>query len=230
MRLLDLFAGIGGFSLAAHWMGWETAAFVERDRFCQRVLRKNFGANIEIHDDIREFSGKPFRGRCDIVTGGFPCQPFSRAGQRKGIADDRYLWPEMFRIIQETRPAWIVGENTPDIKKMVLDRIYDDLESCGYATQAFDIPAGAVGAKQYRYRTWIISHSGQERCRTEEKESVFTRRAAVELRSGWSVEPAVGRVAYGIPGQLDRGRGLGNSIVPQIAYEIFRAINAATGR
>lgn len=111
MKVLDLFAGIGGFSLAAHWMGWETVAFVECDKFCQKVLRKNFGQDIEIHDDITTFSGKPFRGRVDIVTGGFPCQPYSSAGARKGTEDERHLWPEMLRVIIEVQPRFIVGEN-----------------------------------------------------------------------------------------------------------------------
>lgn len=109
MRLLDLFAGIGGFSLAAHWMGWETAAFVEKETFCQKVLRKNFGQGIEIHDDIFEFSGRPFRGAVDIITGGFPCQPFSAAGKRKGRNDERHLFPEMLRVISEVKPRWVVA-------------------------------------------------------------------------------------------------------------------------
>jgi len=111
MKVLDLFAGIGGFSLAAHCMGWETTAFVERDKFCQKVLRKNFGQDIEIHDDITSFSGKPFHGRVDIVTGGFPCQPASIAGQRNGKDDDRYLSPQTLRVVDKSRPTSVGAEN-----------------------------------------------------------------------------------------------------------------------
>jgi DNA (cytosine-5)-methyltransferase 1 len=118
MRLLDLFAGIGGFSLAAHWMGWETVAFVERDKFCQRVLRKNFGQDIEIHDDITTFSGEPFRGRVDVITGGFPCQPFSAAGRRQGVNDERHLFPEALRIVREVQPTWFVLENVAGLLSM----------------------------------------------------------------------------------------------------------------
>src|SRR5690606_11752203 len=106
MNLLDLFSGIGGFSLAGRWLGWSTKAFVEKDGFCQKVLRKNF-PNIPIYEDILTFSGKPFRGSVDVVTGGFPCQPFSFAGKRKGKQDERYLFPEMLRVISEVRPKYV---------------------------------------------------------------------------------------------------------------------------
>lgn len=122
MRHLDLFSGIGGFALAARWMGWETVQFVELDKFCQRVLEKNF-PGVPIHGDIKTFDGTRFRGAVDIVTGGFPCQPFSTAGKRKGKADDRYLWPEMLRVIGEARPTFVVGENVAGIISMGLDQV-----------------------------------------------------------------------------------------------------------
>lgn len=163
MRVLDLFAGIGGFSLAAHWMGWTTTAFVERDKFCQRVLRKNFGQDIEIHDDITTFSGKPFRGRVDVVTGGFPCQPFSQAGKRKGMADDRYLWPEMLRTISEVQPRFVVGENVLGLvnwsRGLVFEQVQADLENAGYEVWAGVVPACAKNAPHRRDRLWIVAHS-----------------------------------------------------------------------
>lgn len=123
MKLLDLFAGIGGFSLAAHWMGWETAAFVEWDAFCQKVLKKNF-PNVPIFGDIKEFDGTQFTGTVDLICGGFPCQPFSHAGKRKGKDDERYLWKEMLRIIRQIKPAWIVGENfTPNLAARIGESI-----------------------------------------------------------------------------------------------------------
>ena len=119
----------GGFSLAAHWLGWQTIAFCERDEFCQKVLRKNFGQDIYIHDDITTFSAESFRGRCDIITGGFPCQPFSQAGKREGRNDDRYLWDETLRVVSEAKPAWFVGENVDGIASMVFDVSEFDVES-----------------------------------------------------------------------------------------------------
>lgn len=177
MKILDLFAGIGGFSLASHWMGWETAAFVEWDNYCQKVLRKNY-PNTPIYGDIKKFKYEEEKqkiGSIDIICGGFPCQPFSTAGKRKGAKDDRYLWPEMLRIIREVRPAWIVGENVPGIISMdggkVLEQICTDLESEGYAVQPFIIPAMAVGAWHRRNRIWIIAYNEGQRC-TEKGKSV----------------------------------------------------------
>lgn len=165
MRVLDLFAGIGGFSLAAHWMGWTTTAFVERDKFCQRVLRKNFGQDIEIHDDITTFSGKPFRGRVDIITGGFPCQPFSAAGKRKGRTDERHLFPEMLRVISEVKPRWVVAENVRGLLSIesgsVFSEVISSLEGEGYEVITFCVPASAVEAPHRRDRLWIVGHSNQ---------------------------------------------------------------------
>jgi DNA (cytosine-5)-methyltransferase 1 len=164
-RMLDLFAGIGGFSLAGEAMGWETAAFVEWDNYCKKVLKKNY-SNTPIYGDIRKFKYEKEKqkiGPIDIICGGFPCQPFSTAGKRKGTKDDRYLWPQMLRVIREVKPAWVVGENVPGIINMdggkVLEKIYLDLESEGYSVQPFVIPALAVGAWHRRNRIWIIAHN-----------------------------------------------------------------------
>lgn len=166
MKVLDLFAGIGGFSLATHWMGWETVAFVERDPFCQKVLRKNFGQDIKIHDDITTFSGKPFRGRVDIVTGGFPCQPASIAGQRKGKDDDRYLFPQMLRVVDESKPAWVVAENVRGLLSVGNGELFEEvcslLDGIGYTVQTFCIPASAVDAPHRRDRLWIVAHANSD--------------------------------------------------------------------
>lgn len=163
MRVLDLFAGIGGFSLAAHWMGWETVAFVEKEPFCQKVLRKNFGQDIDIHDDIFDFSGEPFRGRVDIISGGFPCQPFSAAGKRKGRNDERHLFPEMLRVIREVQPRWVVAENVRGLLSIESGRVYAEviasLESEGFEVVTFCVPASAVEAPHRRDRLWIIAHA-----------------------------------------------------------------------
>ena len=161
MRLRDLFAGIGGFSLAGHWMGWETVAFVEKDKFCQKVLRKNFGPEIEIHDDIFTFSGKPFRGRVDIVTGGFPCQPFSAAGKQRGRQDHRYIFPEMLRVISEIRPRWVVAENVRRFlgndDGAAFEEVCSSLESEDYEVVTVCVPASSVDAPHRRERIWIIA-------------------------------------------------------------------------
>lgn len=121
MKMLDLFSGIGGFSLAASWLGVETVGFVEIDPWCQKVLAKNF-PGVAIHGDIKSFDGREYSG-VDIVTGGFPCQPFSAAGRRTGREDPRYLWPEMLRVIGESRPSYVMVENSPRIRSMALDDI-----------------------------------------------------------------------------------------------------------
>jgi len=345
MKHLDLFSGIGGFALAARWAGFETVQFVELDSFAQKVLKKNF-PGVPIHDNIKTFQATEFRG-LRLVTGGYPCQPFSQAGKRRGQEDDRHLRPEMFRIIREARPSWVLCENVAGHISMGLDEVLFDLEGEGYDCQSFVIPAVAKDAKHRRDRVWIIANSigsgrsGGEGCmetdRCNLREEVQTRIGTPEdvanpvgigsrggtmedqrsdgdfklrpfiiergperiasrenvanpnsirfnsrepeiklretnhistdntgrrenvansnsfgftggkdsghnrymvndgseilcnegetERSGfWSPEPSVGRVADGVPGRVDRLKGLGNAIVPQIAYEIMKGI------
>ena len=126
-RHLDLFSGIGGNALAVE-MVWPNAvhSFVEIDPFCQAILRKHW-PTAQIHDDIKTFVGPPPVARPDILTGGFPCQPFSAAGKRRGTEDDRHLWPEMLRVIQQTRPRWVLAENVAGIISMELHTVLADL-------------------------------------------------------------------------------------------------------
>ena len=285
---LDLFSGIGGFALAARWAGLETLQFVEIDSFAQKVLKKNF-PGVPIHDDIKTFDAtqlcQPF-----LLTGGYPCQPFSQAGKRRGKEDDRHLWPEMLRVIRECRPTWILAENVAGHISMGLDTVLADLESEDYSTRTFVIPACAKDAPHRRDRIWIVADSGcnskrrgqtiygntakrsqgssdladsdedvadSERTRREKREGQTTspvlrtqqhgredvaysnstgckeqwrtisdgeEQLAAECRSRWLPEPSVGRVAHGIPKRVDRLRGLGNAIVPQVAYEIIHAL------
>lgn len=160
MKHIGLFEGIGGFSLAARWCGWETIAWVEINPFCQKVLEKNF-PNATGFSDIREFDGKPFFGQIGILTGGFPCQPFSVAGKRKGNEDERALWFEMYRVIREIKPMVVVAENVSGIltieNGLVFERVCLDLEAAGYEVQPFIIPACAVNAPHRRDRVWIIA-------------------------------------------------------------------------
>ena len=161
LKVLDLFSGIGGFALGLDSTGiFETVKFVEKDKYCQKVLQKNF-PNIPIEEDIKNVEGK--EGDADVVVGGFPCQPMSVAGKRKGTDDDRYLWPEMFRLIREIKPQFVIGENVQGIiniqNGMVLRQVQDDLESEGFEVQCFLIPASGIGAWHQRYRVWIVGHS-----------------------------------------------------------------------
>jgi DNA (cytosine-5)-methyltransferase 1 len=161
LKVLDLFSGIGGFALGLDSTGiFETVKFVEKDKYCKKVLEKNF-PNIPIEEDIKDVKGK--EGDADVIVGGFPCQPMSVAGKRKGTGDDRYLWPEMFRLIKEIKPEFIIGENVQGIINiqdgMVLRQVQDDLESEGFEVQCFLIPASGIGAWHQRYRVWIVGHS-----------------------------------------------------------------------
>lgn len=166
MRMLDLCAGIGGISLGAHWAGIETAAFCEIEPFCQQILKKHW-PDIPVFDDVRTLnrqtlieSGVIGDGRTiDIISGGYPCQPFSVAGERRGEEDDRHLWPEFKRIIQEIRPHWFIGENVAGHVTLGLDTVLSDLESLDYTAQTFVIPAVAVNAPHRRDRVFIVAHT-----------------------------------------------------------------------
>ena len=165
LKVLDLFAGIGGFSYGLESTGhFETVGFCEMDKFCQKVLAKNF-PNIKIYEDVRSINGKEIKA--DVVTGGFPCQGFSQAGKQRGTSDERYLWPEMFRVISEVKPRWVIGENVQGIinieNGMVLRQVHNDLESEGFEVQCFLIPASSKGAWHQRNRVWIIAHSDSNR-------------------------------------------------------------------
>ncbi len=176
LKVLDLFSGIGGFALGLDSTGFfETVKFVEMDKYCQKVLRKNF-PNIPIEEDIKNVEGKEYEA--DVITGGFPCQPFSVAGKQKGTNDNRYLWPEMLRLIREVKPEFVIGENVQGLINLqngvVLRQVQDQLESEGFEVQCFLIPASGIGAWHQRYRVWIVGHSqhngllaAEKRCRDE---------------------------------------------------------------
>lgn len=164
MTLGGLFSGIGGFELAAQWAGITPVWSNEIDEFCCKVLRKNFKHDI-IQADIRDCgAGRKYElAPVDIICGGFPCQPFSTAGKRKGAEDNRYLWPEMLRTIREVKPRWVVGENVAGILSMdggaVFEQICASLENEGYTVETYCIPACAVGAPHRRDRVWIVANA-----------------------------------------------------------------------
>ncbi|ARF66692.1 hypothetical protein B7C51_01035 [Paenibacillus larvae subsp. pulvifaciens] len=171
MRKLSLFSGIGGIDLAAKWAGIETVAFCEKEPFPQKVLRRHW-PNTPIYDDVHtltkevlERDGIITRNRTiDLISAGYPCQPFSHAGKRKGKEDDRHLWPEVARILQEIRPRWFIGENVAGHITLGLDDVLTELESIGYDTQAIVIPSCAVGAPHRRDRVFILGHTKCVRC------------------------------------------------------------------
>jgi DNA (cytosine-5)-methyltransferase 1 len=161
---LSLFSGIGGIDLAANWAGFETVAFCEQNKFCQKVLAKHW-PEVPIFDDIFKLSAVVLEQRgirpdsIKLISGGFPCQPYSHAGKRMGNEDDRALWPEMFRVIKEVRPDWVCGENVTGIISMALDGVLSDLESAGYTCQPVVLPACAVNAPHRRERVFILAHT-----------------------------------------------------------------------
>lgn len=244
---LDLFSGIGGFSLAAKQIGFDTIQFVEKDKFCKKVLQKHWPL-VPIHDDIKTFN---FTNKVDLLTGGFPCQPFSNAGNKKGINDDRYLWNEMFRIIGQCNPDWVIAENVAGIVAMELDNIIDDLARMGYETQSFIIPACAANAPHRRDRVWIVANSMQKRCdsgiyywqsRHIPKDQKWNMEKIHEEWSqfqpnSWKTRKTHDWLAfnteslrgnYGLPTRLDKDRVkvLGNAIVPQVVFPILKIIHA----
>lgn len=191
MNHASLFSGIGGFDLAAKEVGWNNVFQCEIDPFCQSVLKYYFPKTV-LYEDIKRTDFTSWKGKIDVLTGGFPCQPFSVAGQRKGTDDDRYLWPEMLRVIRETRPSWVIGENVAGITSMVqpgsevtvenqassletsdketlfeqeyvIETVCRDLEREGYSVQPILIPACGVGAPHRRDRVWFIANRTNSR-------------------------------------------------------------------
>ena len=297
----SLFTGIGGLDLAAEMAGFQTVGQCEWADYPTKVLEKHW-PDVPRWRDIRDVTKASVRergiGAIDVISGGFPCQPFSVAGNQKGKEDDRYLWPEMLRVIRELTPCWVVGENVPGILSIAADEVCSDLDREGYEVGMFNFEAAAVGAMHRRGRVFFVGHSkhnglyaaevgrGNPENARESKEGAqpavkFTgagkprsnedvayansagfkefnttnqpagpghdtrgatknvyntnsrgcsgdkwREYEVEFKNGcwWAVEPELGRVANGIPSRVDRLKCLGNAVVPQQAYPIFRAI------
>lgn len=275
MNHFSTFSGEGGFDLAAEWMGWNNVAHCEINPFCQTIL-KYYWPNAKLYKDIREINGSQYRGKVDILTGGFPCQPFSHAGKRKGSDDNRFLWPELLRIIREMQPGWFVGENVPGIttieQGLVFKQVYTDLENAGYKVWTFNIPAAAVNGWHERKRIWFVAHrdsingrtgteweNREETCYSAEFDSnhqsnrverMWTDRKQLSPisfgsqisgcnSSGEHWTQAAARLCQlddGLSGRLDTTaiskakwrkesiQAAGNAIVPQVAFEIFQAI------
>ena len=292
MKHLDLFSGIGLFALAASWAGIETVAFCECEPFAVKVLSKNF-PGVPVYPDVREMCGREILrrfGPVDIISGGIPCQPASCAGKREGTADDRWLWPEAFRVVSEIKPTWCLFENVSGLLTldggMVFQNLLSELESLGYEVQAFVIPACAVDAPHRRDRVWILAHAesgrtlrepgnvcqadgrpgralqrkpdgasdvahahgkgyAQRSRETGERTHAATGRSnrrptqpgvrrvddgrSARLDGYWPELPAdIAPTGYKIPNRAARLKCLGNGIVPQVAYQIFKAMLEAS--
>jgi len=312
MRHVDLCSGIGGFALGFEWAELsKPVLFCDIEPWSREILRKHW-PDVPIADDVKELANDPdgLVPDCDILTAGYPCQPFSLAGERRGTEDDRHIWPFILAIVQAKRPAWCVFENVYGHVSMGLDEVLSDLEGEGYAARPFIVPACAADAPHRRDRVWIIarnvgdtrrassksrgdikarekairsaatSHhkrsgkdvahtsrlhsdgsgehsqqgqrqepqSGDSSCsdnvadtdskrwkgqwskRHDAKQTGLCGREAQRKTHFWLAEPAVGRVANGIPRRVDRLRGLGNAIVPQIAMRIGETIKQCETR
>jgi len=246
MRHVDLCSGIGGFALGFQMAGLSNPIlFCEIDKWCQKILRQHW-RDVPILEDVKELANDPERTvpDCDILTAGYPCQPFSTAGLRKGAEDDRHIWPYIMQIVACKRPTWCVFENVAGHISLGLDEVLSDLEAEGYSARPFVIGACGVDAPHRRLRVWIVAHSNRSSDRRtsrqyEETNGEVSKRhdsgvayQSSEVCSGetprkanfWSTEPNVGRVANGVPKRVDRIKGLGNAIVPQIAEQIGRVI------
>ncbi|KAA6348683.1 DNA (cytosine-5)-methyltransferase 1 [termite gut metagenome] len=172
MTHASLFSGIGGFEIAAQWAGFQNLFWCEKDDFCQRVLKYHFKESVG-YGDITTTDFREWNGKINVLSGGFPCQPFSLAGKRRGTEDSRFLWEEMLRAVREIQPEWIIAENVLGLltqeNGMVFERICTDLESESYEVQPFIIPACAVGAPHRRERVWIIANRDSKRLRNGNK-------------------------------------------------------------
>lgn len=232
MRVLDLFSGIGGFSLGLERAGMKTVAFCEIDKFCQRVLRKHW-PEVPIFDDVRELSAQHLTAKriaVDVIAGGFPCQDISAAGKGAGLDGERSgLWAEYARLIGEIRPRFAIVENTARLTIRGLDRIITDLAAHGYDAEWRTMGAAEIGAHHIRERVWILAYPEGERCawrRGAGAEAPLLEIGRLVPQHDWTRPDASNteRAPYGLPERLDRIGALGNSVVPQIPELIGRAI------
>jgi DNA (cytosine-5)-methyltransferase 1 len=244
MNHASLFSGIGGFDLAAEWAGWNNLFHCEWNPFGQQVLKHHFPNSIS-YNDITKTDFTIHKGTVDILTGGFPCQPYSSAGKRLGKEDERHLWPEMLRCIQEVKPRWVVGENVRGLVNwdggLVFHEVQSDLESQGYSIQPFLIPACAKNAPHRRDRVWFIAYSKSIGLEYKIPKQKLVGQVGLGERIEWdfqtkeSLKSGLCWQDDGISKRLDgitfskwrkeSVKAYGNAIVPQVAFEIFKTIN-----
>lgn len=237
LRHGSLFSGIGGFDLAAALLGWTNVFQVEKDERCRRLLKQNF-PNTTQYGAIEDFDGSEYCGTIDVLSGGDPCQPSSYSGPQLGTADERFLWPQYFRVAKAIRPKVCVNENVPGtITNGMLDQKIIDLESEGYTCwPPLCLPSAAFGADHQRYRVWLVAYADGIGLQTP----ILEHASDTKLFPEWlSVTPNYRSVRYGfdlqrsdehlrtdnvVPYWMDRIKGLGNAIDVKAAFEIFKAI------
>jgi DNA (cytosine-5)-methyltransferase 1 len=227
VNVLSLFSGIGGLDLGLERAGMTVVGQVEIDPWCQRVLAKHW-PEVPRHDDVRTAAGwwrREQRPVVDLVAGGPPCQPVSEAGRRLAQADPRWLWPGMCNFVAAIRPVWVLIENVPGLRTRGLADVLRDLDGLGYLAAAGTISACEMGAPHPRERLFTVAHAHGTRCGS--RRGVEPARPPAVGASWWAAEPAVDRMAHGVPGGVDRRRGLGNAVVPQVAEHIGQLIMAA---
>jgi DNA (cytosine-5)-methyltransferase 1 len=230
LRVLSLFAGIGGFDLGLERTGgFETVAFCEIDPFCQRVLAKHW-PGVPCYDDVRTLTADRLAAdgiAVDVICGGFPCQDISVAGRRAGMEGEHSgLWAEMARLVRQLRPSFLIVENSPSLCVRGLSDILRDLADVGYDAEWEGIPAMSVGAGHLRARQWIVAYPGGVRDGLP-PHTVFARRDAIVSRPWRHSEPRICGANDGLPNRPHRLRALGNAVVPQIPELIGRAILAS---
>jgi len=211
----SLFSGIGGFDLAAEWMGWENIFHCEIAEFPRQILKYHFPNSI-CYEDIKKTDFTKHRGEVDIISGGFPCQPYSNAGKRRGKEDDRHLWPEMLRVIREVQPRFVVGENVSGLltwnNGMVFHEIITDLENEGYETQAVLIPACSTNAPHRRDRIWFVAHSVN--CGYNAERGKETEKDGIQSKIGKAMDTREfnGTSVSRITAHTDNGSGLRDTV------------------
>ena len=223
MKVGSLFTGIGGLDLGLERAGMKIAWQVEIDPFCRQVLEKHW-PHVPKYGDIRQIRGDELEP-VDLIAGGFPCQPVSVAGKRKGQKDERWLWPEFARIIRVVRPQYVLVENVPGLLVREMGDVLGDMAEMGYDAEWFVFPARAVGAAHLRERVFIFAHPpgpGLERCRLSEFQP--TTPLETITRDTLLSESAIVRNRNGVPHYVDRIGALGNAVVPQVAEVIGKAI------
>lgn len=231
MRVLDLFSGIGGFSLGLERAGFETVAFCEIDPFCQRVLRKHW-PNVPIYEDVRTLTSERLRQdgiAADVITGGFPCQDITNVSRKRAGMEGKQsgLWSEFSRLIREVQPQFAIVENAASLCVRGLDRICGDLAAIRYDAEWEGIPAAALGAPHLRARQWVLAYPRSKRFGTPE-ETIFAGRERTWIRDRWATEPKICRVDDGTSNRVGQHHALGNAVVPDIPELIGRAILEAT--
>lgn len=219
MTFGSLFAGIGGMDLGLERAGMECRWQVEIDPFARKVLAKHW-PNVKRYEDVRTVDWREVE-RVDLIAGGFPCQPFSSSsrGRKRGMADDRWLWPAMCAAIQALHPAWVLGENVTQLDGPALEQVVSDLEAIGYeVAPPLEVPACAFGFDHWRARLWILGHADRNR---EPGRPVYAEASVLPRDSSHAGD--VGE-ADGLPSRMDRLAGLGNAVVPAIPEWIGRHI------